>query len=432
TPNLDAMAANGLRFDRFYAGGPVCSPTRASVLTGRSPDRTGVISHGYALHLQEKTLPQALRQAGYATGHFGKWHLDGLKGPGVPILADDTHGPGAFGFDEWLSVTNFFDVDPIMSRMGTFEEFKGDSSEIIVAEALNFIERMQKSNKPSFTVIWYGSPHSPWEASEEDQKPFPTLDSKGKQHHGELVAMDRSIGTLRNGLKQLGLAENVLVWFNSDNGGLPNVGADSVGGLKGNKGSMWEGGLRVPGIVEWPAVIQPRITDYPACVMDIFPTVVDILGLPRGCMGDPIDGISLVPLFKGEIGRRETPLPFQHNTLTVLTDNDGKIIYNRKNGKYELYDLRNDPAETTDVFDKKPEVAARLKQQVTALATSIEKSMGGADYPEGKLTDDAGTTSWVESPAYKPYLGELLKRPEYQGLQKKKKRPRESETNTTP
>ena len=113
TPHLDAMAAGGLRFDRFYAGGPVCSPTRATVLTGRTHDRTGVQSHGFALRKQEKTLAVALRGLGYATGHFGKWHLNGLRGPGVPILKEDTHGPAGFGFDEWLSVTNFFDKDPV-------------------------------------------------------------------------------------------------------------------------------------------------------------------------------------------------------------------------------------------------------------------------------------------------------------------------------
>ena len=153
TPNLDAMAAKGLRFDRFYAGAPVCSPTRASVLTGRTNDRTGVESHGYALRRQERTVAQALRNAGYATGHFGKWHLNGLRGPGVPVLASDDHNPGEFGFDQWLSVTNFFDRNPIMSRNGDFEEFKGDSSEIIVAEALKFIGQQAKANTPFLTVI---------------------------------------------------------------------------------------------------------------------------------------------------------------------------------------------------------------------------------------------------------------------------------------
>jgi arylsulfatase A-like enzyme len=421
TPNLDAMAANGLRFDRFYAGGPVCSPTRASLLTGRTHNRTGVYTHGYALRLEEKTLVQALRNAGYAAGHFGKWHLNGLRGPGVPVLASDTHHPGRFGFDEWLAVSNFFDRDPLMSRMGTFEEFRGDSSEVIVDEALKFIERMKKAGKPSLTVIWYGSPHSPWIAAEADQKGFEKLDAKGRQHHGELVAMDRSIGALRTGLRKLGIAENTLVWFNSDNGGLKGVGADSVGGLRGHKGQVYEGGLRVPGIVEWPAVIQPRVTAYPAAVMDIFPTLAELLKLPDSVMLQPCDGISLLPLFKEETGSRPSPIPFQYASFTVLVDNNDKIILSRnKSGGYELYDLLADPGESGNLIEKQPEKAARLKAQVDALAESIAASDAGADYPGGKIVHSVPTRMmWAESPMYKPYMEELLKRPVYQGQRKR-------------
>ena len=124
TPNLDAMAENGLRFDRFYAGSPVCSPTRASVLTGRSNDRTGVLSWGYALRTQEKTIASALKRVGYSTGHFGKWHLNGLSGPGVPIFKNDSHNPSKFGFDQWLSVSNFFDINPLMSENGVFVDLR--------------------------------------------------------------------------------------------------------------------------------------------------------------------------------------------------------------------------------------------------------------------------------------------------------------------
>ena len=154
TPHLDAMAANGLRFERFYAGGPVCSPTRASVLTGRSHDRTGVLQHGYALRLQEKTLPQALKSAGYVTGHFGKWHLNGLRGPGAPIFADDPYSPGAFGFDEWVSVTNFYDTDPLMSRNGEFEEFTGWLTQRGVREIDLWRSDLNLLNATDGTVPW--------------------------------------------------------------------------------------------------------------------------------------------------------------------------------------------------------------------------------------------------------------------------------------
>ena len=171
--------------------------------------------------------------------------------------------------------------------------------------------------------------------------------------------------------------------------------------------------------------VKPRITEYPAGVVDIFPTLVDLLGLPEESMGSLMDGVSLVPLFKKELGRREKPLPFQSGDTTVLIDNDDKIMFNRKRQKYELYNLKNDPAETTNVLDKKPEIAARLKTKVTALAESIAKSDKGLDYPGKKITGyDPGRMFWAESPAYEPYLDELFSRPEYKGqmgkTQKKK------------
>ncbi|MCG8602035.1 MAG: sulfatase-like hydrolase/transferase, partial [Verrucomicrobiales bacterium] len=207
TPNLDKMAANGLRFNCFYAGASNCSPSRATVLTGRSNDRTGVQNHGFPLRLQEKTIAQALREAGYTTGHFGKWHLNGLRGPGVPVLADDTHSPGAFGFDHWLTVTNYFDRDPILGRLGVFEEFKGDSSEVAVEQALAFIKK-EAGSAPTFSVIWYGTPHDPMVASEADRKPFSHLPEEHQHQYGEILALDRSIGNLRKSLRDMGIAEN--------------------------------------------------------------------------------------------------------------------------------------------------------------------------------------------------------------------------------
>ena len=310
TPHLDRMAKNGLRFDRFYAGGPVCSPTRATVLTGRTHDRTGVLDHGYPLRKQEKTLSEAMRKKGYATAHFGKWHLNGLRGPGVPIIKNDTHGPGGFGFDYWLSVTNFFDLNPVMSRNGSFENFSGDSSEIIVNEALEFITQKSRSNIPFFVVIWYGTPHSPWMTLDKDKIPFENLNEQSMNHYGELVAMDRSIGTLRAGLKKLNINQETLVWFTSDNGGLPRINPSTTGGLRDFKGSLYEGGIRVPAIIELPKMINPRVTNYTASAADIFPTIADVCDLPDNSMLTPQDGISLTPLFKKELINRKRPIVF--------------------------------------------------------------------------------------------------------------------------
>ncbi len=417
TPHLDAMAANGLRFDRFYAGAPVCSPTRASVLTGRANDRTGVYQHGNPLRLQERPLPRALQEAGYATGHFGKWHLNGVRGPGVPILGEDKYHPGRYGYDQWLSVTNFFDIDPVMSRNGDFEEFRGDSSEVIVAEALAFIERQAKYDRPFFTTIWYGSPHSPMVASEEDRAAFSKLSEKDQHHYGELVALDRSIGALRAGLRSLGIEKNTLVWYCSDNGGL-KVNPPSVGGLRGLKGSVYEGGLRVPGIIEWPAAIKRAVrTEMPASVLDMFPTIVELAGLPESALLEPYDGISLKSaIMNGEFGNRSKPIPFRYTGKGAWLDNNYKLVVEDvEKGVYTLYDLESDPAESKDVFDALPRVAKRLKAAFESWNETVNASDVGRDYHERVLTDpNPRRVFWTEIPEYEPYFDDWKKRPEYE------------------
>lgn len=426
TPNLDAMAANGLRFERFYAGGPVCSPTRATVLTGRAHDRAGVLQHGYALRKQEKTIAQALKKAGYVTGHFGKWHLNGHKGPGAPILASDEYHPGHFGFDEWVSVSNFYDLNPLMSRAGKIEEFEGDSSEIAVAEANKFLEKHGTSGKPMFAVIWFGTPHSPFRALDKDKAPFAHLDEASANHYGELVAMDRSIGALRKKLRELGIAENTLLVFCSDNGGLPRITPDTVGGLRGYKASVFEGGLRVPGIMEWPAAIKPRITSFPASTMDLFPTVADILGLPSEVFIQPTDGISLKPLLSAELGERGKAIPFRYGKRAALLDNNYKLVtQNIERGQFELYDLAADPGESKGISQEEPERFAEMKRQLLDWNESVERSFAGRDYPEGKLTSaDPESRSWYESPRYAPYLRSWKDRPEYKAQLNAPSRPR--------
>lgn len=426
TPHLDAMAKNGLRFDRFYAGGPVCSPTRATVLTGRTHNRTGVFSHGYALRHQENTLSNALRMAGYATGHFGKWHLNGLRGPGVPILKDDDHGPGAFGFEQWLSVTNFFDKDPIMSRLGTFEEFKGDSSEIIVGEALKFLAEQAKAKKPSFSVLWYGTPHSPWMGLEKDLKLFQQLEKKSQHHYAELVAMDRSIGTLRKGLREIGIADDTLLWFCSDNGGLPGFKPDTVGGLRGYKGSLYEGGLRVPGILEWPAKVKPAVTSFPAGTVDIFPTIADIVGLPATTLLQPVDGLSLRGVMEGTLKKRATPLGFRSQRRGAFIDHDFKLYSDSvERGEFELFHLGTKKRERKDVSSEFPEEKKRLVAQFLAWNKSVDASVEGKDYKEGKLLPQPPRIFWTEVEAYRPFFKEWKERPEYRGrLQKLTKEPR--------
>lgn len=416
TPNLDAMASNGLRFDRFYASAPVCSPTRASVLTGRSNMRTGVDSHGYALRKQETTIAQVLADLGYATGHFGKWHLNGMRGPGVPILSEDTHNPGEFGFQTWLSVTNFFDRDPILSRQGKFEEFAGDSSEIVVEQALQFIEQKAKAKTPSFSVIWFGTPHSPFRAAESDMTKFGHLNQKSRNHYGELVALDRSIGSLRQKLRQLEIEDNTIFWYCSDNGGLPEISPKTTGGLRGFKGSLYEGGIRVPAIIEFPSKIpQARVTNFPAVTMDIVPTLLEIVGETDERFAKPQDGVSLVQLFKRDLAKREKVIPFHCLNQTAIIDNNLKLLQPKNSREYELYDLDMDPGETHDLITQIDRLAPNLKGQFEAWKNvSMPGSVDGADYPEGKVLDEnPAPRFWTEVEAYRSYFDAWRSRPEY-------------------
>lgn len=422
TPNLDKMASNGIRFDRFYAGGPVCSPTRASVLTGRTHDRTGVFDHGYPLRKQEKTLPQALNKAGYSTGHFGKWHLNGLRGPGVPILRGDKNGPGAFGFDTWLSVTNFFDLNPIMSRNGKFEEFLGDSSEVIVNEALHFMTKEVDKENPFFCVIWYGTPHSPWMALKEDLDEFSKLDQNSQSHYAELRAMDRSIGTLRSGLRKMNIEKDTLVWFTSDNGGLPKIKPSTTGGLRDFKGSLYEGGIRVPAIIEWPQKIKSaRISNYPAGAVDIFPTIANIANIHNSNMIKPLDGMNLVPLIKKEIKIRTKPLLFSSRGRMAVIDNDWKIISRpKKQGRLiELFNLSKDQNESENLFRPQHPQVIQLRKVLVEARNSIEQSILGKDYPEDSVLPQPPRIFWTDIPEYQKYFKNWKTRPEYESRLRK-------------
>lgn len=417
TPNLDAMASNGLRMDRFYSGAPQCSTARATVLTGRTNDRTGVFTVGSSINKQEKTLSTAFRNAGYTTAHFGKWHLNTVNTPDHPMPLSDPHHPGELGFDYWLSETNQFNLDPVLSRNGTSERIEGESSEVLVEEALRFIEQAHEKGTPAFVLIWYASPHRPFEALQTDMDVFQDMPEASRAHHGEIVAMDRSIGTLRQGLRDLGLAGNTLIWFTSDNGGLPTYGVtrtstgeylpgvtpDSTGHLRGSKSSFYEGGIRVPGIIEWPGEIEPRISNFPASTLDMFPTLIEVADLDPGDINEVHDGISLMPVFDAEPARRHQPLGFRVLGQFAWLDNDYKLVYYRDYDKafvdgvwdsdlleslpreFELYNVVDDPSEQDNLIARHPEMAARMKAELAAWNASVDRSVEGADYPEGRV-----------------------------------------------
>ena len=220
TPVLDTMAAEGLRLDRFYAGHPSCSPTRGSLLTGRHPNRYGTFTPNWSMRPEEITIAHVLGEAGYATGHFGKWHVG-------PVKADSPTSPGAMGFDEWVSHDNFFELNPMLSLNGAPPtQFEGEGSAIIIDETIRFIEKSKQSGKPFLAVVWFGSPHEPYSGLDEDLALYDDLPKQYaeamvtltsmedglpterplrdvlRERYAEITAMDRSIGTLRTYLEE--------------------------------------------------------------------------------------------------------------------------------------------------------------------------------------------------------------------------------------
>ncbi len=421
TPNFDAMAAEALRFDHFYAAAPVCSPTRGSVMTGRHPNRFGCFKWGYSLRPQEISVAEALKTVGYVTGHFGKWHLGSVM-KGSPV------SPGGAGFDEWFSAPNFFDNDPILSREGTAVQTKGESSIVTVDAAIEFIRKHTETPQPFLAVVWFGSPHGPHRAIEEDRVLY--ADQKEKQQHfyGEITGMDRAFGKLRKELRTLGIRENTILWYCSDNGGLPNLGAT---GGRANKGKVYEGGLRVPAILEWPARMDGhRVTKVPTNTCDIYPTLLDIAGV-RMENQPPLDGVSLTSLIAGRMKTRPRPMGFwDYPERGISTPSDKwmtELLEAQKSGgtgdparlrldageitkqypddtfgghaawidwpwklhriedknakvKWELYNLARDPGEKNDVLTQHSDRVKSMKSQLEAWLRSVVHSLNGRDY----------------------------------------------------
>jgi arylsulfatase A-like enzyme len=269
----------------------------------------------------------------------------------------------------------------------------------MVEAALRFIKTNR--DRPFFAVVWYGSPHFPYTALEEDREGLPKcLDSRVASLFGEIIAMDRSIGMLREGLRDMGLAENTLIWFCSDNGGRDHE-PDSVGGLRGFKGSLYEGGIRVPGIIEWPGRVQPMVTDFPASTMDIMPTIVDLLDLPNDSMLDVVDGASIASLLDGRIPELNRTIPFTSKG-TALIDGNYKLFQEGRgrNAKWVLYDLKKDPKETVDISREHPERFEQMVEEAEKMLASVEASAAGEDYPEGKVIQPQRGAEWSAMKEY--------------------------------
>ncbi|MCA9070036.1 MAG: sulfatase-like hydrolase/transferase, partial [Planctomycetaceae bacterium] len=361
--------------------------------------------------------------------------------------------PGAMGFDEWLSHDNFFELNPELSRNGAPPlRFPGESSEVVIKETIRFLEKAKKQQKPFLAVVWFGSPHEPYSGLEKDLALYKDLPKKyagktfrltsnktGKpvtrplgeilqERYAEITAMDRSIGQLRDWLDKEGVRDNTLLWYCGDNG-TPGDGI-VTSPFRGRKGTMYEGGVRVPGIIEWPARIKSaRVSPVNTVTSDMLPTICELVGEPLP--NRPLDGISLKPLIEGKMTERSQPIGFwtfntgedkqktpylsselqtgttplvkmmagrftrnftnfQHKLITpvdykgprTFLDNQYKLVIHEKGNSVqkELFDIREDPAEKVDLIDAKPEVAAELERKLRNWQQSVLESLTGEDY----------------------------------------------------
>lgn len=415
TPHLDAMVSAGIRFNRFYAAAPLCSPTRGSCLTGRYPFRFGVLAaHTGGMRVGEITIAEMLKKKKYATGFFGKWHVGWVKPDEV-----GTRGfyspPSHHGFDEYFATTSAvptwnptvtpddwdsFGGEPGGPWKGGFpyvhngneakENLSGDDSRIIMDRVIPFIESNQ--SKPFLATVWFHAPHEPVVAGDEFKNLYPKAGNKRKNYYGCITAMDQQIGRLRTKLRELGIDKNTAVFFCSDNGpsdGLAKKGVASAGPFKGHKHTMYEGGVLVPACAEWPGVIPADTsTDVRCSTVDFLPTVASIVGDSRsGKTSRPIDGIDLMPVIRGEVKHRDRSLFFGYRRLhkgidgKAIISGDWKLLQEaKKDGRIRLYDLAKDPFEKHDLSAEQPEQTTRLRKQLQELEASCQRSRDGADY----------------------------------------------------
>ncbi|GAB5451182.1 MAG: sulfatase-like hydrolase/transferase [Halioglobus sp.] len=423
TPELDRLSLEGVRLDRFYAAAPVCSPTRASVLTGRHPFRYGIEWAGLGhLPAEELTIAEILRHHGYATGHFGKWHVGELsrtvnQSYFTGDLADPAHysPPWENGFDVSFSTESMMptynpyyhvggdygsddyrhlqsETVELDQRTGGFrwrdhywtdqgvivdEWLTGDDSKLITNRALDFIDAQIEAGKPFLALVWYHTPHTPLVAAVEDRAPYSDLPMEAQHWFGAISAMDREIGRLRSHLRERDVSDNTLFWFKSDNGPSYIHDYNSAGPFSGKKATLKEGGIRVPAIIEWPASIPgKRAVDAPISTSDILPTLLAAAAIVLPTGAPELDGENVLPLLRGDTNRRHKPIAFQSpirgakygadrsRRQYALSGERYKLYTGDAGDNWLLFDLKLDPAETRDLADQHPEIVATMQEEL--------------------------------------------------------------------
>ena len=429
SPHLDQLAREGVKLNQCYSASPNCSPSRAGMLTGRSPYRVGMYDFarfkGLHIPAEETTVAEHLKAAGYQTFFAGKWHCSG------DFSSGEQPDPGDHGFDHWLANATNFGKDPktFLRNGQPAGEIKGWMSELVVDETMSWLDQRDAST-PSFTCLWFSEPHTPVLAAEEFRALYPKeevapfLDdlivSGGPQvirkteklrdpdlYFGCVSMLDHHIGRLLKYLDDKGLAENTLVVFTSDNGPehRTNTAFGSPGSLRGAKGHVHEGGIHVPGIVRWPGKIKAgAVSEEPVNGTDWLPTFAAAAEYVIPASDKVVDGVSVLPaLLTGEAVHRSRPMLWwlwhaRGGYEVAMRDGDYKILATmtpqKKAGdiadavhpdgwsimqfikqaeldRFQVFNLRKDPSETTDLVPIEPERSQKLRKRMIELHAEI-------------------------------------------------------------
>ena len=384
TPHIDCLAHSGVRLNQFYVQ-PVCSPTRGALLTGRYPIHLGLqvgVVRPWARHglpLDELTLPQALQRAGYDTAICGKWHLGHVAPEYLPTRRGFDRQYGHYnGMLDYFTHVRDGGHDWHRDDQPNYDE--GYATDLIAAEACRIIAEHHRS-RPLFLYVPFNAPHTPLQAPQSHIEQYVHMNDPNRRTYAAMVTcMDCAVGRITQALEASRFPpEQTLIFFCSDNGGLPQLGSN--GRLRAGKGTLYEGGIRVPAIAVWEGMIGPgTIVDEPLHIVDLFPTLTHLAAADISA-SKPLDGVdSRETILHGHPSLRDSMLlnvtPFQG----ALRAGHWKIVHNGQlkanstgtpaDNKWELFDLREDPWERFDLSRQYPDLFERLKQQLAAYAAA--------------------------------------------------------------
>lgn len=396
TPNIDKMAEEGIRFTNYYSTSPICSPSRVGILTGMAPARwnfTTFLNNKKANRIAEQvdylntdapTIPKLLKEQGYATGHFGKWHMGGGR--------DVTNAPNfdKYGFDEWSSTYESPDPDPLLTATNWIwsdvDSIKRwNRTAYFVDKTLHFLQK--NKGKPCYINLWPDDVHTPWVAGDDKTGRYPGGPNEERSFITVLKEFDKQVGRLMQGLKDLGIDNNTLVIFTSDNGPLPNFRHDRSASMRGSKLSLYEGGIRLPFIIRWPDKIKTATLDTVSVLSanDLLPSFCKLVGV-KSLSKYKLDGEDKSATLLGEISEKRKILFWEYgrnadgfnypkgndkSPSLAMRDDKWKFLMNVDKSNIELYNLEKDRTESNNVADENPTLIKRYTEKVLAWWNSL-------------------------------------------------------------